>query len=294
MLERESENAEMHLARAIELEPGYSENYSLLADVYERTAQFDRQLRALKKAAELEPRSYKNQFNLGRFYLYQDRYKEAVERLVAAVKLEPTMSDARVALAEAYTDAGQFERAVENLNALATWGDTEHFQMGTILMYQRKEAAAIPELRAAIKVRPDETYWMQLSIAQKRMGLHAQSEESIRQGLKMVEHRLVETPKNGDARAFLGYFCARLGQRDRAESEIAQALKLGPHQLDVIWMATETYEALGEREQALAVLRASAPPEMLDDLKRWPDMAELTADSRFIELTAEEAVKKEQ
>jgi hypothetical protein len=32
---------------------------------------------------------------------------------------------------------------------------------------------------------------------------------------------------------------------------------------------------------------------MLDDLKRWPDMAELTADSRFAELTAHHAEKKE-
>ena len=296
-LERDAgnyENAEAQMLRAIEIEPTFAENYWQLAEVYRLTGQFDQQLRALKKAVELDPKSYKNQLSLGRFFLYEGRYKEAVARLLAAVKLEPTLSSARASLAEAYTDAGQFEKAVENLNALKNWGSDEHFQLGTILMYQNKDAEAIPELQAAINAGPNEAFWMQLSIAQKRLGLRAQSEESVRQGLSMVEHRLVETPKNADARAFLGYFCARLGQRDRAESETAQALKLGPRQLDVIWMATETYESLKEREKALAILRASAPLEMLEDLKRWPDVAELTADSRFIELTATEAGKKEQ
>jgi hypothetical protein len=32
---------------------------------------------------------------------------------------------------------------------------------------------------------------------------------------------------------------------------------------------------------------------MLEDLKRWPDMADFTADSRFIELTATDAEKKD-
>jgi hypothetical protein len=46
------------------------------------------------------------------------------------------------------------------------------------------------------------------------------------------------------------------------------------------------------RDDAIAVLR-TAPAEMLEDLKRWPDVADLTADSRFIELTASNAEKKE-
>jgi hypothetical protein len=84
-----------------------------------------------------------------------------------------------------------------------------------------------------------------------------------------------------------------LGQRERAESETAQALRLGPHEQDVLWVAVMTYEVLGKREQALGVLQAAAAPEMLDDLKRWPDMADFTADSRFIELAAAHAEKKE-
>jgi hypothetical protein len=83
-----------------------------------------------------------------------------------------------------------------------------------------------------------------------------------------------------------------LGQRDRAQSETQQAFQLDPSNLNVRWLAVATYEALGMRADALAVLH-DAPPEMLADLKRWPDLADLTTDTRFIELTKAKAEKKE-
>jgi tetratricopeptide (TPR) repeat protein len=287
------EEAEVELLRAIELEPANGEGYRKLGDVYSNTNRFDQALQAFRKAVELEPDYYKNQLSLGQFYLYQGGYKEAVEHLSEAVKLAPGLPDARFSLAEANTETGRFDKALENLMSLKQWGANEHFQLATILMYEGKDAEAIPQLQAALKEIPGEiAFWMQLEIAERRVGHLADSKQAARRGLSLAERRLVGIPNAGIARAFLGYFCARLGQHDRAESETAQALKLG-HQLDVIWVAVGTYEVLGEREQALAALRVAAPPEMLDDLKRWPEMADLTADSRFTELTAVHAEKKE-
>jgi hypothetical protein len=91
----------------------------------------------------------------------------------------------------------------------------------------------------------------------------------------------------------LGYFCSQLKQRSRAESETAQAPQLAPRELNVIWLAVLSYETLGMRDHAVSVLR-TAPSEMLEDLKRWPDVADLTADSRFIELTAAANAEKKE
>jgi hypothetical protein len=108
----------------------------------------------------------------------------------------------------------------------------------------------------------------------------------------LAEGKLVGNPRDGVTRSFLGYFCAQLGQKARAESETAQALQLAPHEQDVIWMSVLTYEALGMRDAAIAILRTS-PPEIVQDVKRWPDLADFTADSRFIEMTAASAGNKE-
>ena len=263
------------LLRAIELEPPNASNYLLLGDAYKKTNQWDLELRAYRRAVELEPASYENQLRLGEFYLDQ------------------SLPAVRFPLAEAYTDTGQFDKAMETLRALKEWHADEHYLLAAISMYQRKDLEAIPQLLLAIQEKPSVAHWFLLTTAYRRTGQPAQSKLAAQSGLKLAEHKLMDNLNDRDERAFLGYFCARLGQPERAELETTQALKQGPHQLDVIWVAVATYEILGKRDEAIAILRASAPREMLDDLKRWPDMADFTADSRFIELTARDAEKKD-
>ena len=94
---------------------------------------------------------------------------------------------------------------------------------------------------------------------------------------------MAKTPRDGYVRSFLAYLCAQIGESDRAASEIGQALQLAPNDPNTQWMAVLTYEKLGRRENALAVLHASTT-EMLADLNRWPDVADLRNDSRFQEL----------
>jgi hypothetical protein len=52
-----------------------------------------------------------------------------------------------------------------------------------------------------------------------------------------------------------------------------------------------TYETLGQREDALAVLRASSDDVVLD-AAWWPDLADLHKDSRFQQLLASRRAKK--
>ena len=101
---------------------------------------------------------------------------------------------------------------------------------------------------------------------------------------------MAKNPRDGYVRSFLAYLCARTGDRRRAESEIAQALQLSPNDADTRWMAALTYEALGRRDATLGVLAAS-PSELLADLSRWPDVADLHKDSRFLDLLVSHGVR---
>jgi hypothetical protein len=83
----------------------------------------------------------------------------------------------------------------------------------------------------------------------------------------------------------VAYLCARLANPARAESEIAQALSLSPQDANVRDMAVDVYEALGRRDDALAVLRASSD-EVLVEAVHGPDLAGLHADPRFQQLVA--------
>jgi len=292
------DDAEAELLRAIELEPANSENYRRLGSfVYRNTNQFDKALVALREAVELQPGYYKNQQNLGEFYLEHARYKEAVEHLLETVKLLPNAPNVRYELAQAYTDAGEFGKARQSLNVIlertGKAGAQYQSQLATILMYESKDAEAIPHLLSAVTETPEDyVLWTRLGIAERRAGHLAGSHEAMQKALVIAERELTQNPANGRARSVLGYVCAQLGrQRARAESETAQALQLD-REWDVIWMAVLTYETLGMRDTAIALLR-TAPAEILEDFGRWPDLAEFTADSRFKEVTAANAGNKE-
>jgi hypothetical protein len=99
-----------------------------------------------------------------------------------------------------------------------------------------------------------------------------------------------QDPRDGGVRSCLAWFCARLGQKARAESEIAQALELSPNDALTRWMAVVTWEALDVRSGALEVLRGS-PDAVLADISHWPDLADLHKDSRFLEMLASRHIK---
>jgi tetratricopeptide (TPR) repeat protein len=107
--------------------------------------------------------------------------------------------------------------------------------------------------------------------------------EANRRGLQAAELRLAQHPRDGYVRAQLAYLCAALGERQRAESEIVQALQLAPDDTDVQSFAVFTYEALHSREKALEVI-AHLPKQVLADLNRWPDLPGLQEDPRFQKL----------
>jgi tetratricopeptide (TPR) repeat protein len=102
--------------------------------------------------------------------------------------------------------------------------------------------------------------------------------------LALVE--LKDNPRLGLTRAYVACFAARLGDLKRAQDEIRQALQLSPGDNKVIRMAVLTYEALGQRDQAIQVLNG-ATPELFQELGRQPDLADFRRDTRFKQVVAQ-------
>jgi len=109
---------------------------------------------------------------------------------------------------------------------------------------------------------------------------------AYRKAMDIAMMALMRDPRKGYDRGFVAYISARLGDRRRAEDEIAQALQISKDESKVIRKAVLTYEALGERDRAIQVLKG-AKPEMLHELDRQPDLADFRLDSRFRQLVAE-------
>ena len=101
----------------------------------------------------------------------------------------------------------------------------------------------------------------------------------------IADGEMAGNPRDGYVRSIRGYFAAALGDRVRAESETKQALSLAPNDAETRWTAILTYETLREREASLAALNRSSRPQLMD-ITRFPDLADLAKDPRFIQLLA--------
>ena len=287
------ELAENEYRRAIELEPNTSDAYRQLGQVLERNNRSDEALAAYRRAVEIEPQYYRNQQALAALYLDQAKYSDAADHFAKTVELAPSEPTPHYALGVTYLDLGRFPDAESQLRLAIRLRETPValHALGYVLMYEGKDQEAIPYIARALSLGPDRyLWWINLGIAYRRTNRQAESDRASRRALELAEKEMTQDPRNGKIRSHLAYICARLGDPQRAASEIAQAMQLSPNDPDTSWVAAVTYEALGQRENTLAVLKGS-PEGVLADLSRWPDVADLHKDPRFLQLLASHQLK---
>src|SRR5439155_1143883 len=156
--------------------------------------------------------------------------------------------------------------------------------LGAIRAYQRRDLEAVAYYTGAVAINSHEyVYLLNLGDSYRRLHRLADAKTIYREGMNQALAELKENPRLGYPRAFVAYFAARLGDRERAEDEITQALQLAPGDNKVIRRAVLTYEALAERDRAFAALNGATPP-LLRELDRQPDLAGFREDLRFQEL----------
>jgi tetratricopeptide (TPR) repeat protein len=282
------EQAAADYRRAVEVDPANGDAYRRLGKVYEFNDQLDEALASYQKAAEVQPDYYKPFQDLGAFYAYRSNYAEAVRAWEKMVTLAPDYADAHFALAGAYRDWGRFADAEKEFRISIGLQDTSNAEhaLGYTLMYAGKGEQAIACYLRALALGPETgLLWLNLGNAYQSAGSGNQAKAAFRRGLALDEKDLLQDPRNGITRSELAYLYARLGDRQRAHSEAAQALQLTPGDSDVRSNVAETYEVLGERNSTLAVL-GSAPGALLAQLNRSPELAGLRRDPRFIQLMA--------
>jgi tetratricopeptide (TPR) repeat protein len=288
------ELAEAEYIRAIELEPNNGDAWRRLAKVYEASNRSDQALAAYRNAVNVDPEMYRNYQDFGAFYNRLGRFREALPYFAKAVELAPDEGGTHYALGIVYVNTGRYVEAEHELRTTISLQETAAALnwLGQALMYQSKEPEAVPYFWRALQLKPDRYLsWMDLGICYRRMHRMAEAEQANRRGLEVAQAELKKNPRSGYVRSFLAYLSASLGDANRAESEISQALQLSQiDHTDVRWMAVLTYEALGRRNDTFALLE-NVSAEFLADLSRWPDLAGLHHDTRFIQLVASRPLK---
>jgi Flp pilus assembly protein TadD len=290
------EQAMARIRRATEFRPPHPDAFRRLGQLYARNGQLSEALQAYSEAQRLAPRDARMYQDLANLYSAQSNFAEASKALQRAVELAPDRQVFRELLARSYQDQGRFADAETELRAMLRQDNSADTQMqlGHVLLYQKREADAIPVLSQAVSLNNRHKFaWLYLGIACQRTGRAADARRAFQHGLSVAHQEVTQLPRASDGyyHAVLAYFCAQTGQAERAGVEAVQALQFAPHDNDTLWMTALTYECTGNRAAALKTLE-DAPQPLLEDLRRWPEASGLTSDERFSKLFASNAGRR--
>ena len=201
------------------------------------------------------------------------------------VVLAPNLAEAHYSLGAALGYLGKLPDAEKELRVAVRLQDssaTEHV-LGAILLDSGRTMEAIDCFLRANRLGAESALlWLNLGLAYSREGRDHDAEAAFRSGLAIAEKDLIKDPRDGSGRSQLAYLAARVGDSQRADFEIAQALQVSSDDSDTCLMAVLTYEALGHRESTLSLL--TSPPAVLSQLNRYPELADLRRDPRFVQL----------
>src|SRR6185312_1524322 len=277
------ERAEAEYLRSIELDSRNADAHRRLGQLYEIGARWDDARVEFLKAVEVEPQYFTACRDLGTFYRDRGDLRKAVTQFEKCVALAPEEPDAHWVLGLLYKDLGQYGDAEREARAALRSSPTTNalVMLAVALAYEHKDADAVPYLLQATHLSPEQSLvWLNLGNAYARIRSGAKARTAFRTGLAKAEREAATDPRDATVGARLALLCAKVGDKPRAEAEIARALHLSPESDETRETAIWTYEVLNEHEQAITVLKDSQDP-VIDFVRQYPDLAELRKDSRF-------------
>jgi tetratricopeptide (TPR) repeat protein len=281
------DKAESDLQRALDLEPLNGDVWRRLGRVYQENNQSAEALAAYRKAIEAQPDYFKNYQDLCSLYVEQANYSEAIQQCGKVAQLAPDLSDAHFALAIPYclsernTECEAELRLALKLDPASTKALES---LGAALSYQSRFGEAISLFSRAVKAGPATvSLYLNLGTTLQLNGRTPEALQAYRHGVALAENELQINPRDAFSRSALALLCAWLGQRGRARSEAAQALRLASGSAEIATMLIRVYEVLGDRQRAFE-LTQDLPDSAIRLINRSPDLAALRGDSRFQQL----------
>jgi Flp pilus assembly protein TadD len=236
-----------------------------------------------RKAINAQPDSYGPYLDFGTYYFLRNQFREAENQYRRVTALAPAFAAGYMDLGLALTEQGRFEEAEKSLMNSLRLSRTPRSLINTGAFYYAEERYAEAERLFEESLRtgtPSIIGYTDWGDALYHLGRGSASRDAYRRAAALAENELSRDPRKADTRALLAICSARLGDARRAEYELTQALALESESASVMRDAVLAYEILGRRDKSLDILRG-APPTVIEELNRQPDVKDLRKDVRF-------------
>ncbi|HUG43860.1 MAG TPA: protein kinase [Acidobacteriota bacterium] len=207
-----------------------------------------------------------------------------------ALALQPELPSALVARARILYIGHQYEEAAEFVKkAVERQPDVEggYWCLGQCYFStsQFEEARAIAKL-AVESAGDDYNTYIPYELSCERLGDEEMVNWLRRKQVEVMKQHLELVPEDGRARILLAGRLASMGEVDNAVAELQQAVTLRPDDAAILYNAACTYALMGEKAEALKLLRRSRDIGYLnpDWASRDPDLTCLREEPEFQEL----------
>lgn len=271
------------LTRATQLEPQNSEPWRRLAAGYAQTNRIPEAIATYRKAIQLQPTDYRHYQNLAGLYLRRNEYAQAEDLNRKVVQIAPTLAAGHMNLAIALMQQQKFREAEQSMLTSLRLRRTAPglINLGALYYAQERYAEALKFFREGLAAAPPTALrYRNLGDACRHLGRDREAREAYLKARDLAEEQVARNPRQAAPRGLLALMLARLGETRRALSEVAQALAMEPGNAMVMRDAAMAFETLKQRDRTLQVLQ-TAPPDLLTELSRQPDVKELQRDERF-------------
>ena len=279
------EEAIRNFSRVTELEPSNSEAWRRLALAYEQTNP-DAVVATYEKAIQAQPGYYRHYLSLGNFYFTRGQFDRAEALARKVIEVAPGLTAGHTNLGLALLRQGRYAEADASLQTALKIGESGRLltNIGANYYAQEHYDESLRYFERAVAIdQPTAIRYANLGDGYRHLGRAGEAAAAYRKAMDLAEADVARNPRQALSRVFLGMAAAQLGDRRRAEAELSQSLALDRDDATVMRQAVIGYEALGQRDAALAIL-SRAPGKVLKELSTQPDLKDLQRDRRFKDL----------
>jgi serine/threonine-protein kinase len=276
----QSERSVAELQKAIELDPLNVMAYSNLASAYSESRRPEDAEKAYLQALRIRPSYWPAFTNLGVFYLNRGEYDKALEPLSLVVKLAPDYADGHTNLGTLFYNMSRFDEALAEFDkSLAGRPTTTAYSnRGSIYYFKGDYARARDDFRRAIDLAGNNPLlWGNLADADSQIaGAGSEAQEAYKRAIALSRQELAVNPSNANLLGRMAFYLARTSNCPEARSRIAEALRLAPDRVALIFKAAKVTETCHDRRSAIRYLRTAIKQGYpLREIEQDPDLREL-------------------
>jgi serine/threonine-protein kinase len=280
------DQAAQDYSRAVEIAPGSADAWNRLALAYSAMNRPDQAITTYQKALQAQPDYYLPYIDFGRFYRNLAQFPEAEKLFRQVTVMAPDLARGHTLLGLVLRQEGRLPEAEKAMLTSLRLQETAPAltDLGALYYLEERYAEAERYFAKCLTVAPPTAMrYANLADAYRQRGFAQQAASTYRTAEGVAKSDVEQNPSDPSARSLYAYILAQLKDNTLANHEMDQALVMGPNNAEVMRDAALVFEALGEREKTMNVLR-EAPFRLIDELSHLPEVRSLQQDPSFQEL----------